>query len=106
MQVFILIYHFSGASKSLPVYMHMRILVASYVFLNGYGHFFYSWMGKDLTFERFLQVSSPSNQTDFYVEIGDTIGFPISKIDNELWEILQTNHPIIFPLYNSRSCSG
>lgn len=56
MQLVILIYHFTGASFSLPIYLHIRILVASYIFLNGYGNFFYVWHNGKLGMERFLQV--------------------------------------------------
>ena len=56
MQLVILIYHMTGASHVLPVYMHIRVLVSSYVFLNGYGHFFSVWMRGDTGLYRFLQV--------------------------------------------------
>jgi len=56
MQLVVLIYHMTGASKTLSIYMHIRILVSSYVFLNGYGNFFYVWTRGDTSLFRFLQV--------------------------------------------------
>ena len=43
MQLVILIYHMTGGSKSLPIYMLVRVLVSAYLFLNGFGHFTFSW---------------------------------------------------------------
>jgi hypothetical protein len=43
MQILILIYHITGASQVLSIYMLMRVLVSSYLFLNGFGHFNYFW---------------------------------------------------------------
>ncbi len=57
MQLVILIYHMTGASQVLPIYMHVRVLVSSYIFLNGYGHFFYTWLKGDTSLYRFFQVS-------------------------------------------------
>ena len=62
MQLVILIYHMTGASQALPIYMHMRILVTAYVFLNAYGHFFYVWLRGSTSLERFLQVGSPTTR--------------------------------------------
>ncbi|XP_041374729.1 N-acetylneuraminate 9-O-acetyltransferase-like [Gigantopelta aegis] len=47
MQLVFLIYHLTGASKVLPLYMHIRVLVSSYLFLSGYGHFTYFWTKGD-----------------------------------------------------------
>nr|DBA25249.1 TPA: hypothetical protein GDO54_012802 [Pyxicephalus adspersus] len=56
MQLVILIYHISGASSFLPVYMHVRVLVAAYLFQTGYGHFSYFWLKGDFGLYRVAQV--------------------------------------------------
>lgn len=56
MQLVILIYHMTGASKVLPIYMHIRVLISAYIFLSGYGHFCYSWQIGDFGLVRFFQV--------------------------------------------------
>uniref|UniRef100_A0A8C5M6S3 CAS1 domain containing 1 n=1 Tax=Leptobrachium leishanense TaxID=445787 RepID=A0A8C5M6S3_9ANUR len=56
MQLVILIYHYSGASSFLPVYMHVRVLVAAYLFQTGYGHFSYFWLKGDFGIYRISQV--------------------------------------------------
>jgi hypothetical protein len=43
MQLIILVYHISGASQQLGIYMLMRVLVTSFLFLNGFGHLNYYW---------------------------------------------------------------
>ncbi|XP_045420320.1 N-acetylneuraminate 9-O-acetyltransferase isoform X2 [Lemur catta] len=55
MQLVILIYHISGASTFLPVYMHIRVLVAAYLFQTGYGHFSYFWIKGDFGIHRVCQ---------------------------------------------------
>lgn len=56
MQLVILIYHMTGASGILPIYMHIRVLVSAYLFLSGYGHFCYFWQRGDASLVRFFQV--------------------------------------------------
>ncbi|XP_043921904.1 N-acetylneuraminate 9-O-acetyltransferase [Protopterus annectens] len=56
MQLVILIYHISGASTFLPVYMHIRVLVAAYLFQTGYGHFSFFWLKGDFGIYRICQV--------------------------------------------------
>ncbi|KAL5006102.1 hypothetical protein ScPMuIL_017260 [Solemya velum] len=56
MQLVILIYHLTGASKVLPIYMHIRVLVSAYLFMTGYGHFMYFWNKGEYGLARFCQV--------------------------------------------------
>ncbi|XP_059174219.1 N-acetylneuraminate 9-O-acetyltransferase-like isoform X2 [Physella acuta] len=56
MQLVILIYHLTGASKVLPLYMHIRVLVSSYLFLTGFGHFCYYWDKGEFGFVRYCLV--------------------------------------------------
>ncbi|XP_074654898.1 N-acetylneuraminate (7)9-O-acetyltransferase-like isoform X2 [Tubulanus polymorphus] len=56
MQLVILIYHITGASRVLPIYMHIRVLVSAYLFLSGYGHFHYFWSKGEHSLNRFCQV--------------------------------------------------
>ncbi|GAB6019038.1 hypothetical protein CHUAL_000666 [Chamberlinius hualienensis] len=56
MQLIILIYHMTGASQVLPIYMHVRLLVTSYLFLSGYGHFTYLWHRADYGIGRLVKV--------------------------------------------------
>ncbi|KAM9494080.1 N-acetylneuraminate (7)9-O-acetyltransferase [Clarias gariepinus] len=56
MQLVILVYHISGASAFIPVYMHVRVLVAAYLFQTGYGHFSFFWLKGDFGLYRVCQV--------------------------------------------------
>lgn len=57
MQLIILTYHFTNASQILPIYMFVRLLVSSYLFLSGFGHFSYYWKTGDTSLQRFCTVS-------------------------------------------------
>ncbi|TVY54478.1 putative O-acetyltransferase CAS1 [Lachnellula cervina] len=46
MQAFILVYHYTHGSKTLWIYEIFRLLVASYLFLTGFGHTLY-FLGKE-----------------------------------------------------------
>lgn len=56
MQAVILIYHWTGASHNLPVYMFIRLLVAAYLFQTGYGHTIFFLAKKDFSLRRIANV--------------------------------------------------
>ena len=56
MQLVILIYHMTGASQVVPLYMQMRFLVSSYLFLTGFGHRSLFWNGGTASFSPLFQV--------------------------------------------------
>lgn len=56
MQILILLYHYFGMSKTLWVYQMVRVLVASYLFLTGFGHATYFQNSKDFSATRIVSV--------------------------------------------------
>ncbi|KAI9809793.1 MAG: hypothetical protein M1825_000226 [Sarcosagium campestre] len=56
MQFLILAYHYSGASKLLPIYEVARLLVASYLFMTGFGHTLYFYQRQDYSLRRVAAV--------------------------------------------------
>jgi len=56
MQCAILIYHYTGASKVLWIYEVVRLLVASYLFLSGFGHTVFFYKKADYSLRRCATV--------------------------------------------------
>ena len=42
----ILVYHMTGASLSVPIYMHVRLCISMHLFLLGYSQFSQAWQQK------------------------------------------------------------
>lgn len=56
MQFVILVYHYTGASKEIQVYKFVRLLVASYLFMTGFGHTVFFLKRRDYSFRRAAAV--------------------------------------------------
>ena len=88
MQLVILIYHMTGASQVVPLYMQMRVLVSSYLFLTGFGHLSFFWNGGTASFPRLFQVKqsnfllphSPTKTDEIFVVV--STGFISDESDD------------------------
>ncbi|KAI9751041.1 MAG: hypothetical protein M1815_001444 [Lichina confinis] len=56
MQFIVLIYHYTGASGQLQIYKAIRLLVASYLFMTGFGHTVYFLKKDDYSLRRVAGV--------------------------------------------------
>lgn len=55
MQLIIIIYNLTGAERILPIYMHVKLLFSTYLFLCGYSHFRYLWNTGNFGIVKFFQ---------------------------------------------------
>ncbi|XP_056631791.1 N-acetylneuraminate 9-O-acetyltransferase [Diorhabda sublineata] len=56
MQIVILVYHVTGASKVLMINMHIKVLISAYLFLLGYEQFCYVWYRNDVGIISFCRM--------------------------------------------------
>ena len=56
MQLVILTYYMTGADQVLPIYVNVRLLITSYLFLMGFNHFTHYWQRGDTGLFRMWQV--------------------------------------------------
>lgn len=56
MQFTVLIYHYTGASTESAIYGVIRVIVAAYLFMTGFGHTVYFLKTKDYSFKRLVGV--------------------------------------------------
>ncbi|EEZ99845.2 N-acetylneuraminate 9-O-acetyltransferase [Tribolium castaneum] len=56
MQLVILVYHITGASRILPINMHIKVLISAYLFLLGYEQFCCVWQRGDIGIVSFFRV--------------------------------------------------
>ena len=61
MQLIVLIYHYTGASRELRIYEPVRVLVASYIFMTGFGHTVFFYQRSDYSLRRSARVLIRTN---------------------------------------------
>ena len=100
MQVVILIYHITGSSSSTPIYLLMRILVSSFLFLNGFGHFHYFFKHKQ---QSILQLSASKTGPPIFAKLTRALNvillgfftycrYPSTGPQNS-WKLIKANVP-------------
>jgi hypothetical protein len=77
MQVYILVYTYTAASSELDFYEVLRILIACYLFMTGYGHTMYFLQTQDYSLQRVAAVLSRLNL--LAVSLSFVMGRPYSS---------------------------
>ena len=77
-------YHYTGASVSVPIYMHIRLCISMHLFLLGYEHFVYSWHKGRTGITRLVQVkiiTSVKIKLDFMNLLRKTLRLYIKRLN-------------------------